>query len=149
MTSSFDCIAPPRPSAPGRARARRLPFACDDAPMGSTAIAVRVQALARNRLPSASRTALHIAADDVQLPLLARPGPQPALVVALADGHAARAQDVVGGDCVEMEVGQRERGDEVLRHEGEPPRADLEIELLARAAVDLVAIERRQRRLAL
>lgn len=41
--------------------------------------------------------------------MLARPGPQPALVVPLADAPAARAQDVVGRDCVEMEVGQRFR----------------------------------------
>ena len=69
---------------------------------------------------------------------LCRADVQLSLIVALADRHAPRAQDVVGGDGVEMEVGQREREDEVLRREGEPPRADLEIELLARAAVDLV-----------
>ena len=31
--------------------------------------------------------------------------PQPALIVALADRHAPHAQDVVGSDGVEMEIG--------------------------------------------
>ena len=56
--------------------------------------------------------------------MLARPRSQPPLVVALADGHAARAQDVVGGDRVEMKVGEREREDEGLGGEGESPRSD-------------------------
>ena len=46
---------------------------------------------------------------------LGRSGAQPALVVALAKRHPPRAQDVVGGDGVEMEVGQREREEEGLR----------------------------------
>ena len=73
-------------------------------------------------------------------------GAQPALVIALAERHAARAQDVVCGDGVEMEVGQREREDEGLRREGEPPRADLKVQVLARPAVDLIGGERLQRR---
>jgi hypothetical protein len=36
---------------------------------------------------------------------LSRSGTQPALVIALSERHAPRAQDVVGGDGVEMEVG--------------------------------------------
>jgi hypothetical protein len=49
---------------------------------------------------------------------LCSPSAQPALVIALSDGHTPRAQDVVCGDGVEIEVGQRERKDEVLRREG-------------------------------
>jgi hypothetical protein len=36
---------------------------------------------------------------------LSRSDTQPALVIALSERHAPRAQDVVGGDGVEMEVG--------------------------------------------
>src|SRR5882724_10140571 len=71
-----------------------------------------------------------------------RLGTQPALVVALAERHAPRAQDVVGGDGVEMEVGQRKRENEGLRREGEPPRADLKVQVLARPAVNLVGGKR-------
>ena len=38
-------------------------------------------------------------------PALGRPSAQPALVIALSERHAPCAQDVVGGDGVEMEVG--------------------------------------------
>ena len=48
-----------------------------------------------------------------------------------------------------MEVGQRKRKDEGLRREGEPPRADLKIQVLARPAVDVVGGERLQCRLEL
>ena len=54
---------------------------------------------------------------------LGRSGMQRALVIALAERHAPPAQDVVSGDGVEMEVGQRKREDEGLRREGEPPRS--------------------------
>ena len=47
---------------------------------------------------------------------------------------------------MEMEVGQRKREDEGLRREGEPPRADLKVQVLACPAVDLVGGERLQRR---
>ena len=60
------------------------------------------------------------------------------LVIAFSERHAARAQDVVCGDGVEMEVGQREREYEGLRRKGEPARADLKVKILARPAVDLV-----------
>lgn len=76
-----------------------------------------------------------------------RSGAQPALVIALADGHPPRAQDVVGGDGVEMEVGQRERENEGLRREGKPPRADVKIEVFARPSVDFVGLERLSERL--
>jgi hypothetical protein len=39
----------------------------------------------------------------------------------------SRAQDVVCGDGVEMEVWQREREDEGLRRESKPSLADLEV----------------------
>jgi hypothetical protein len=37
-----------------------------------------------------------------------------------------------------MEVGQRERKDEGFRREGESPRADLEVQVFAISAVDLI-----------
>ena len=49
---------------------------------------------------------------------LGSPSAQPALVIALSERHAPRAQDVVCGDGVEIEVGQRKRKDEGLRREG-------------------------------
>jgi hypothetical protein len=49
---------------------------------------------------------------------LGGPSAQPALVVALSERHTPRAQDVVCGDGVEIEVGQRKRKDEGLRREG-------------------------------
>ena len=49
---------------------------------------------------------------------LGSPCAQPALVVALSERHTPRAQDVVCGDGVEIEVGQRKRKDEGLRREG-------------------------------
>jgi hypothetical protein len=49
---------------------------------------------------------------------LGSPSAQPALVIALSEGHTPRAQDVVCGDGVEIEVGQRKRKDEGLRCEG-------------------------------
>src|SRR3546814_3366288 len=45
-----------------------------------------------------------------------------------------------------MEVWQREREDEGLRREGEPPRADLKVQRPACPAVDLVRGKRFQRR---
>src|SRR3546814_14073973 len=75
-----------------------------------------------------------------------RPRAQPALIVALAKRNAARAQDVVGGDGVEMEVWQREREDEGLRREGEPQRADLKVQRPACPAVELVRGKSFQRR---
>jgi hypothetical protein len=49
---------------------------------------------------------------------LGSPSAQPALVIALSERHTPRAQDVVCGDGVEIEVGQRKRKDEGLRREG-------------------------------
>jgi hypothetical protein len=49
---------------------------------------------------------------------LGSPSAQPALVIALSERHTPRAQDVVCGDGVEIEVGQRKREDEGLRCEG-------------------------------
>ena len=69
--------------------------------------------------------------DDLPEDRLGRSGAQPALVVALAKRHAPRAQDVVGGDGVEMEVWQREREEEGLRREGESARTDEEVEVPA------------------
>jgi hypothetical protein len=43
---------------------------------------------------------------------------QLAFVIALSERHTPRAQDVVCGDGVEIEVGQRKRKDEGLRSEG-------------------------------
>jgi hypothetical protein len=68
------------------------------------------------------------------------------LVIAFSERHAARAQDVVCGDGVEMEVGQREREYEGLRRKGEPARADLKVQILARPSIDLIGGERFQRR---
>src|SRR5579863_1362168 len=48
------------------------------------------------------------------------PSAQSALVIALSERHTPRAQNVVCGDGVEMEVGQRKRKDEGLRREGQP-----------------------------
>jgi exosome complex RNA-binding protein Rrp4 len=49
---------------------------------------------------------------------LGSPSAQPALVIALSERYTPRAQDVVCGDGVEIEVGQRKRKDEGLRREG-------------------------------
>jgi hypothetical protein len=54
-------------------------------------------------------------------------GAQPTLVVTFTERHASRAQDVVCGDGVEMEVWQGERKNEGLRRESKPSRADLEV----------------------
>src|SRR6266481_8293496 len=62
---------------------------------------------------------------------LGSPSAQPALVIALSERHTPRAQDVVCGDGVEIEVGQRKRKDEGLRREGYPPRADLKVQVLS------------------
>jgi hypothetical protein len=51
-----------------------------------------------------------------------RPSAQLPLVVALAKRHAPRAQDVIGGDGVEMKVGQRKGKKESLRRESELSR---------------------------
>src|SRR6202049_3152364 len=51
-----------------------------------------------------------------------RPSAQLPLVVALAKRHAPRAQDVIGGDGVEMKVGQRKGKKERLRRESELSR---------------------------
>jgi hypothetical protein len=48
---------------------------------------------------------------------LGSPSAQPPLVIALSERHTPRAQDVVCGDGVEIEVGQRKRKDEGLRRE--------------------------------
>ncbi len=45
---------------------------------------------------------------------LSDPNAQSTLIVALANWYAQRAQNVVSGDGVEMEVRQRERQDEAL-----------------------------------
>ena len=45
---------------------------------------------------------------------LVGPSAQPALVIALSERHTPRAQDVICGDGVEIEVGQRKRKDESL-----------------------------------
>src|SRR5690606_6756326 len=50
-----------------------------------------------------------------------RPDAQPALVIALSDRHAACAQDVVGGDGVEIEIGDRVGEEEGLRGERQGP----------------------------
>jgi hypothetical protein len=42
---------------------------------------------------------------------------QPALVIALSERHTPRAQNIVCGDDVKIEVGQRKRKDEGLRRE--------------------------------
>jgi hypothetical protein len=49
---------------------------------------------------------------------LGSPSAQLALEIAFSERHTPRAQDVVCGDGVEIEVGQRERKDEGLRREG-------------------------------
>jgi hypothetical protein len=49
---------------------------------------------------------------------LGSPSAQSALVVALSERHTPRAQDVVRGDGVEVEVGQRKRENQGLRREG-------------------------------
>ena len=49
---------------------------------------------------------------------LGSPSTQLALVIALSERHTPHAQDVVCGDGVEIEVGQRKRKDEGLRREG-------------------------------
>jgi hypothetical protein len=46
------------------------------------------------------------------------PSAQPALVIALSERHTPRAQYVVRGDGVEIEVGQRKRKDQSFRREG-------------------------------
>src|ERR1051326_3015416 len=48
-----------------------------------------------------------------------------------------------------MEVWQRERENEGLRRESKPSRADLEVQVLARAVVNLFGDERLQRRFCL
>lgn len=47
---------------------------------------------------------------------------------------------------MEMEVGQREREEEGFWREGESTRTDLEVQVLARPAIDLLGGERLQRR---
>jgi hypothetical protein len=49
---------------------------------------------------------------------LGSPSAKLTLVIALSERHTARAQDVVCGDGVEIEVGQRKRKDQGLRREG-------------------------------
>src|SRR6478752_10185253 len=81
------------------------------------------------------------------------------LVVALAKRHAPRAQDVIGGDGVEMKVGQRKGKKESLRRESElsrrPGRGAIifveravegNVQRLAGPAIDLGGRERLQRR---
>ena len=72
---------------------------------------------------------------------LGSPRAEPALVVGLSERYTPRAQDVVCGDGVEIEVGQRKGKDEGFRGEGQSPRADLKVQVLARPAVDLVRRE--------
>src|SRR5215475_748385 len=62
--------------------------------------------------------------------------PHPPHVVALADANALPAQDVVRGRGVKIEVGQRERQQEVFGREREAPLAELEAHIAANETVD-------------
>src|SRR3954469_25947415 len=70
---------------------------------------------------------------------------QPAHEIPLAQGNAIGAQDVVGGGGVEIEIGQRERHQEVFRRERQFALAEREDDVLAAERVDRLRGPARQR----
>jgi len=77
---------------------------------------------------------------------LRRADAQLALEISLSERNATVTQDIVGSDGVKVKVREREREEESFRGESKSPRADLQIQMFARPAVDFVRGEGLERR---